>query len=161
MQRVAIAPDDLFGFRHFPFKDGIVRRQPVATIRCFDQEQRLSIFRVQAVDNILRQNDAERIAKFADLEFDHEESSNVIIIVITFRGFSKTAIAFTLVLYLGGYEFHLWIDMLNVRGVDRFWLSPVRRVMPGNRNGRLAVGSKAEMILLSGLHHARAQELAP
>ena len=52
---------------------------------------------------------------------------------------------------LGGYWSHIWIDMLNVRGVDLFWPSPVRLVTPGNRNWRLAVGSKAEMILLSAL----------
>ena len=52
---------------------------------------------------------------------------------------------------LGGYWSHLWIDMLNVRGVDLFWPAPVRLVTPGNRNWRLEVGSKAEMVLLSGL----------
>ena len=52
---------------------------------------------------------------------------------------------------LGGYWSHLWIDMLNVRGVDLFWPSPVRLVTPGNRNWRFAVGSKGEMILLSAL----------
>ena len=41
--------------------------------------------------------------------------------------------------------------MLNVRGVDLFWPSPLRLVTPGNRNWRMAVGSKAEMVLLSGL----------
>ena len=41
--------------------------------------------------------------------------------------------------------------MLNVRGVDLFWPSPVRLVTPGNRNWRMAVGSKAEMMLLSVL----------
>ncbi len=52
---------------------------------------------------------------------------------------------------VGGYGSHLWIDMLNIRGVDLFWPSPVRLVTPGNRNWRLAVGSKGEMILLSAL----------
>ena len=52
---------------------------------------------------------------------------------------------------LGGYWSHLWIDMLNVRGVDLFWPSPARLVAPGNRNWRIAVGSKAEIILLSVL----------
>lgn len=52
---------------------------------------------------------------------------------------------------VGGYWSHLWIDMLNVRGVDLFWPSPVRLVTPGNRNWRFAVGSKGEMILLSAL----------
>ncbi len=52
---------------------------------------------------------------------------------------------------VGGYWSHLWIDMLNIRGVDLFWPSPVRLVTPGNRNWRLAVGSKGEMVLLAGL----------
>ena len=52
---------------------------------------------------------------------------------------------------LGGYWSHLWIDMLNVRGVDLFWPSPVRLVTPGNRHWRMEVGSKAEMALLSAL----------
>ncbi|MFZ1830445.1 MAG: metal-dependent hydrolase [Candidatus Competibacteraceae bacterium] len=52
---------------------------------------------------------------------------------------------------LGGYWSHLWIDMLNIRGVDLFWPSPVRLVTPGNRNWRFAVGSKGEMVLLAGL----------
>ena len=41
--------------------------------------------------------------------------------------------------------------MLNVRGADLFWPSPVRVVAPGNRNWRMEVGSKAEMVLLSVL----------
>ncbi|MDG4551695.1 MAG: metal-dependent hydrolase [Candidatus Contendobacter sp.] len=52
---------------------------------------------------------------------------------------------------VGGYWSHLWLDMLNIRGVDLLWPSPVRLVTPGNRNWRLEVGSKAEMILLSAL----------
>ena len=52
---------------------------------------------------------------------------------------------------LGGYWSHLWIDMLNIRGIDLFWPSPMRLVTPGNRNWRMEVGSKAEMVLLSAL----------
>ena len=52
---------------------------------------------------------------------------------------------------VGGYGSHRRIDMLNIRGVDLFWPAPVRLVTPGNRNWRLQVGSKAEMVLLSGL----------
>ncbi len=52
---------------------------------------------------------------------------------------------------VGGYWSHLWIDMVNVRGVDLFWPSAVRVVTPGNRHWRLQVGSKAEMILLAML----------
>jgi inner membrane protein len=52
---------------------------------------------------------------------------------------------------LGGYWSHVWLDMLNVRGVDLFWPSLIRVVMPGKRDWRMEVGSKAEMILLSTL----------
>ncbi len=52
---------------------------------------------------------------------------------------------------VGGYWSHLWIDMLNVRGVDLLWPSPVRLVTPGNRHWQLTVGSQGEMILLAGL----------
>ena len=37
---------------------------------------------------------------------------------------------------LGSCGSHLWIDMLNIRGVDLFWPAPVRLVTPGNRNWR-------------------------
>lgn len=50
---------------------------------------------------------------------------------------------------IGGYWSHIWLDMMNVRGVDLFWPSLIRVVMPGNRNWRIEVGSKAEMILLA------------
>lgn len=52
---------------------------------------------------------------------------------------------------VGGYWSHLWLDMLNLRGVDLLWPSPVRLVTPGNRHWRLEVGSKGEMLLLSAL----------
>ena len=52
---------------------------------------------------------------------------------------------------IGGTWSHLWIDMLNIRGIDLFWPSPIRLVTPGNRHWRLEVGSKGEMVLLSGL----------
>ena len=41
--------------------------------------------------------------------------------------------------------------MLNVRGIDLFWPSPIRVVMPGRTAYRLEVGSKAEMIVLCAL----------
>ena len=52
---------------------------------------------------------------------------------------------------VGGYWSHLWIDMLNVRGVDLFWPAPIRVVTPGNRKWRFQVGGKGEMVLLAGL----------
>lgn len=41
--------------------------------------------------------------------------------------------------------------MVNLRGSDLLWPSPARVVFPGNRNYRIEVGSKAEMILLVSL----------
>ena len=52
---------------------------------------------------------------------------------------------------VGGYWSYLWIDMLNVRGADLLWPSPIRVVMPGRREWRMEVGSKAEMMLLTCL----------
>ena len=52
---------------------------------------------------------------------------------------------------LGGYWSHIQIDMANIRGVDLFWPSPLRVVMPGKVKYRLEVGSKAEMIVLCAM----------
>lgn len=49
---------------------------------------------------------------------------------------------------IGGYWSHLWIDMLNMRGIDLFWPASVRVVMPARPGYRMEVGSKAEMVLL-------------
>ena len=50
---------------------------------------------------------------------------------------------------VGGWWSHIWIDMANFRGVDLLWPSRIRVVMPGNRNWRIAAGSKAEMVLMA------------
>jgi len=52
---------------------------------------------------------------------------------------------------VGGYWSHLWVDMLNLRGADLLWPSPVRVVFPGNKNYRMTTGSKAEMVFLISL----------
>lgn len=52
---------------------------------------------------------------------------------------------------VGGYWSHLWLDMLNLRGIDLFWPASVRVVMPGRPGYRLEVGSKAEMVLMTAL----------
>ncbi|MCF7970287.1 MAG: metal-dependent hydrolase [Methylococcaceae bacterium] len=52
---------------------------------------------------------------------------------------------------VGGYWSHLQIDMANIRGVDLFWPSAIRVVMPGKIKFRLEVGSKAEMIVMCSL----------
>jgi inner membrane protein len=52
---------------------------------------------------------------------------------------------------VGGYWSHLWIDMVNIRGADLLWPSPVRMVFPANRRYRLEAGSKAEMVLFTAL----------
>jgi hypothetical protein len=41
--------------------------------------------------------------------------------------------------------------MLNIRGTDLLWPSPVRVVMTSNRNWRMEAGSKAEMVLVTFL----------
>ena len=50
---------------------------------------------------------------------------------------------------VGGYWSHIWIDMVNLRGADLLWPSPLRFVFPGNRKFRMETGSKAEMVLLT------------
>jgi len=52
---------------------------------------------------------------------------------------------------VGGYWSHMWLDMLNLRGADLLWPSPVRVVFPGNPAYRMEAGSKAEMVLLISL----------
>jgi inner membrane protein len=52
---------------------------------------------------------------------------------------------------VSGYWSHLQIDMANIRGVDLFWPSAIRVVMPGKIRYRLEVGSKAEMIVLCSM----------
>jgi inner membrane protein len=52
---------------------------------------------------------------------------------------------------VGGYWSHLWADMLNPRGTDLFWPSPLRVVMPARQRHRLEVGGKGERVLLSAL----------
>ena len=52
---------------------------------------------------------------------------------------------------VGGYWSHIFIDMMNVRGVDLFWPSQTRLVMPAKRDFRIVVGSKSEMILMIAL----------
>jgi inner membrane protein len=47
---------------------------------------------------------------------------------------------------------HLWLDRLNLRGIDLFWPAPIRRVTPGNRHSRFQVGGRGEMILLAALY---------
>jgi len=50
---------------------------------------------------------------------------------------------------LGGYWSHIWVDMVNLRGADLLWPSPLRFVFPGNKKYRMATGSKAEMVLFT------------
>jgi hypothetical protein len=75
MQRVAVAAYDVFGCRHLDLKFGIVGRQLVAAVRRFDQIQGFSVGRVQPTDDLFGQNDAKRVTKFADLEFDQDRPS--------------------------------------------------------------------------------------
>ena len=86
--------------------------------------------------------------------FGHRTLTHSLIVLVTLA-VASYPLALIRPLYwgcvVGGYWSHLWIDMLNVRGVDLFWPAPVRVVTPGNRHWRLQVGSKGEMILLAGL----------
>ncbi len=50
---------------------------------------------------------------------------------------------------LVGYFSHLLLDTLNKEGVPLFYPSPVRAVMPKARRWRIAVGSKAEIVLMT------------
>jgi hypothetical protein len=43
---------------------------------------------------------------------------------------------------VGGYWSHLWIDMLNIRGVDLFWPSPMRLVRPATAIGGWRSGAR-------------------
>ena len=52
---------------------------------------------------------------------------------------------------IGGYWSHIFIDMANIRGVDLYWPSQMRVVLPAKRKYRIEVGSKAEMIFMAGL----------
>ena len=52
---------------------------------------------------------------------------------------------------IGGYWSHLQLDMVNVRGVDLFWPSSLRVVIPGKVDYRIEVGSKVEMTVLVAL----------
>ena len=61
VQRAAIAFNDVLSLRHFLFEGRIARGEPVAAIRRLDQEQGLPVFRVQAVDHLLGQNDDPRV----------------------------------------------------------------------------------------------------
>jgi hypothetical protein len=68
---IAVAADDIVRLCHFFLEAGIVRREQVATLRSFDQEQRLTVPGVQTMDDLFRQDNSERVPEFADLEFDH------------------------------------------------------------------------------------------
>jgi inner membrane protein len=45
---------------------------------------------------------------------------------------------------VGGYGSHLWLDRLNLRGIDLFWPAPIRRVTLGNRHSRFQVGGRGK-----------------
>ncbi len=50
---------------------------------------------------------------------------------------------------VGGYRSRIRLDGANSRGVDLLRPSPIRVVMPGNRNRRVEVGGKAEMVIMA------------
>jgi len=77
------------------------------------------------------------------------------------RMIAATHAAFATGLYLGGSALFecpaepvgwgLAIFFSLVRGIDLFWPSPIRVVLPGRTAYRLDVGGKAERVLLPGL----------
>ena len=71
MQRIAVATDDVLGLLRFLLERRVVGRQSVTTIRPLDQKLRRTIFRLQTVNHLFRQHDAQGIAKAPDFQFDH------------------------------------------------------------------------------------------
>src|ERR1700688_822185 len=59
-------------FPIFILEARIVRREPVTAIRSIDQEQRFTVARLQAINDLFWQHHPERVSEFADFEFDHE-----------------------------------------------------------------------------------------
>jgi hypothetical protein len=88
VQRVAIALHDFLRLLHFPGERWIVRTEPVIAVGCLDQEKPFSDARLQAADLFFRQDHAQRVSEFANLEFNHAAPS-----VIT-NGLSTLSIAF-------------------------------------------------------------------
>src|SRR6266496_3014743 len=74
MQRIAVAANDVLGLRHLFLERGIVRREPIATVRSLDQKQQFTVAGMQTVDSLFRQANTERVAEFADLQFDHSSA---------------------------------------------------------------------------------------
>src|SRR6202140_2207966 len=68
---VAIAAHDFFRLRHFLLERRIVRGEPVIAVPRLDKKKSLPVAGLQAVDHFFRQNDAQRVAKFTNLEFNH------------------------------------------------------------------------------------------
>src|SRR5450755_2237477 len=71
MKGVAVTRHDLLRLRHFFPEGWIVSSETVAAVRPLDQKQRLSIARLKAADNLLRQHNTERVAKLPDFEGKH------------------------------------------------------------------------------------------
>lgn len=80
VERVAIAVHDLFGLRQLLSKGRIVGRQLVTAVWPFVQVQRFPVLRTKAIDDLLGQDDAERVAKFADFEFDYEAPPSLLLL---------------------------------------------------------------------------------
>src|ERR1700704_1904813 len=74
MKRIAVTANDVLSLRHLFLESGVVRGEPVATVRSFDQEQQFAVASMQTVDRFLGQDNTERVSEFADLKFDHNLS---------------------------------------------------------------------------------------
>jgi hypothetical protein len=84
VQGVAVAANDVLGLFHFLFEGRIVGCELIGTVRAFDQKEAITFTGLQAADGFLGENDAEGIANFAKLEFEHVVPFLVITIVTTF-----------------------------------------------------------------------------
>src|ERR1035441_595524 len=74
MKGVAVTRHDLLRLRHFFPEGWIVSSETVAAVRPLDQKQRLSIARLQAADNLLRQHNTERVARLPDFRSEEHTS---------------------------------------------------------------------------------------
>ena len=85
--------------------------------------------------------------------FGHRTLTHSFVAMLTLAILLYPLLYFDLDIYfwcvMGGVWSHLWIDMFNLRGIDLFWPSPIRVVMPGKEEYRMQVGSKSETILMS------------
>ena len=67
VQRIAIAVNDFISLRHLFLEARIGRREPVTAIRSIDQEQRFTLARLQAINDLFWRHHPERVSEFCGL----------------------------------------------------------------------------------------------